>query len=411
MTNFHWQKFPINTATACQNKWTWSTIWLDTAKTASCFRVERQDLTPENFNNFHNLPEKIADREMMLQGLWPENNRCNYCKDIENADGYSDRMHFNKIGGYTPKELKTNKQATVVSPKIVEVYYNNTCNLACVYCGEDRSSKWEAENKKFLGNDRLKNLSSHKNALYNQFLTWLEDNIQGIVRLNLLGGETFLQHEFLKDIFNIIERKPNKFLQLNIVSNFNTPKKYFYYYLDKIKSLYESKNIGRLDLTCSIDCWGPQAEYVRSGLDLTLLEEYIEFAANQDEKWLYLIVNSCITSMTIKTMPNLLKKIKKYSGNRHIHHTFEIVYGEEIQNPKIFNFDTWKNDLDLIIKHMQGNDHNSQEAAERMIGIKKFLETNCNQDDEKIVQLHAYLDELDRRRGTDWRPLFPYLIV
>jgi MoaA/NifB/PqqE/SkfB family radical SAM enzyme len=412
MTNFHWQKFPIKTATACQSKWAWSTVWLDSAKTASCFRVEKLNLTPDNFDNFHNLPEKINDRERMLQGLWPDNNRCNYCKSIENAGGYSDRMHYNSIGGYTPKELKKDKQATTVTPKIVEVYYTNECNLACIYCTDRCSSKIEAENDRYLGKDRPKLFHSpFKEELYQKFLIWLRENIKNLQRLNLLGGETFIQHKLLNDVITIINENPNPFLQLNIVSNFNAPKKYFYKYIDEIKKLYDSKKIGRFDLTCSVDCWGPQQEYVRSGLNLKLLEEYLSYAAQQDEKWLYLNINSTITCMTIKTMPKLIEKIKKYSGNRQIHHSFEILLGHEYQNPKIFDYSFWKKDLEDIIKLMKGNSFESIELAERMSGLQKMLQVNCKQDNEKIAKLHAYLDELDRRRGTDWRPLFPYLIV
>jgi hypothetical protein len=412
MTNFWWQKFPINTATACQSKWAWSTIWLDYAKTSSCFRVEKLDLTPDNFDNFHNLPEKISDREQMLKGEWPNNNRCNYCKEIENAGGYSDRMHYNSIGGYTPKELKKDRQATNITPKVVEVYYTNECNLACIYCSERCSSKIEVENDRYLGKDRPKQFHSpFKEELYQQFLTWLRANIKDLQRLNLLGGETFIQHRLLNDIISIINDNPNPFLQLTIISNFNAPRKYFYKYIDAIKELYDSKKIGRLDLTCSVDCWGPEQEYVRSGLNLELLEEYLKYAADQDEKWLYLSINSTITCMTIKTAPALLRKIKKYSGNRQIHHSFEIVQGQEFQNPKIFDYSIWENDLEDVIKLMKGNSVESSELVERMVGLKKFLKVNCKQDNEKISELHTYLDELDRRRGTDWRPLFPYLIV
>jgi hypothetical protein len=412
MTNFSWQKFPIKTATACQSKWAWSTISLDHGTTSSCFRVEKLNLTPDNFENFHNLPEKISDRERMLQGEWPDNNRCNYCKEIEIAGGYSDRMHYNAIGGYTPKELKKDKLATTVTPKIVEVYYTNECNLACIYCNERCSSKIEAENDHYLGKDRQKPFHSpFKEELYQKFLLWLKENIKDLQRLNLLGGETFIQHKLLNDVIAIINENPNPFLQLNIVSNFNAPKKYFYKYIDEIKKLYDSKKIGRFDLTCSVDCWGPQQEYIRSGLKLELLEEYLSYAAQQDEKWLYLGINSTITCMTIKTMPELLKKIKKYSGNRQIYHSFEIVIGKEFQNPKIFDYSFWKNDLDNIVKLMKGNSFESIELAERMSGLQKMLQNNCKQDNEKITQLHTYLDELDRRRGTDWRTLFPYLIV
>jgi len=412
MTNFHWQKFPIKTATACQSKWAWSTLWIPSAKTASCPRVDKQDLTLENFTNFHNLPEKVSDREAMLRGEWPEDNRCNYCKDIENAGGYSDRMNHNSIGGYTPKEVKKDNQATIVTPKIVEVYYENTCNLACIYCSERFSSKIEMENDRFLGKDRKKEIRvPYKEELYQQFLEWLRVNIKDLQRLHLLGGETFIQHKFLNDILQIISENPNPFLQLNIVSNFNAPKKYFLTYLDQIKDLWKSKHIGRLDLMCSVDCWGPEEEYVRSGLNLKLLEEYLSYAAQQDEKWLYLNINSTITCMTIKTFPQLLEKIKKYSQNRQIHHSFEFVQGRPLQHPKIFDYSLWKDDLENILDNMKSNKNNSLNVVERMQGLQKYLKVNCKQDDDKIAQLHDYLDELDRRRNTNWRPLFPYLII
>jgi len=421
MTNFYWKKFPINTATACQSKWTWSTIWLNEAKSSSCHRVKSWPIDPENFANFHNLPEKIQDREAMLRGEWPASGRgCEYCKNIEDAGGHSDRMHNNNLGGYSPPEIYKDPTATIVTPRIVEIFAQNTCNLACIYCREDLSSKIESENRKYGRFEKIpenviayrNKVNSYKEKMYNDFLEWLEDNIQSLSRLHLLGGETFIQHKLIEDVFSIIERKPNKFLQLNVFSNFNAPKKYFYNYIDRIKDFSKSKNIGRFDLTCSVDCWGPEQEYVRSGLNLELLEEYFSYAIEQDEKWLWLNVNQTISCMTIKTMPQLIEKINKYSVHRHIGHYFQFVDGFPFQHPQIFNFELWEKDFDNILKTMQQtNQERREEAITRMIGHKKMLQENSKQDNGKIAQLHAYLDELDRRRGTDWRPMFPYLIV
>ena len=108
------------------------------------------------------------------------------------------------------------------------------------------------------------------------------------MRLHLLGGETFIQHDLMEKIFDIIERKPNPNLQFNIFSNFNAPEKYWNLYTSKIKDYCAAGNLGRFDLTCSIDCWGPQAEYVRQGLDLDVLESRLAWASEQSEDWLYL---------------------------------------------------------------------------------------------------------------------------
>ena len=138
--------FPIKTSTACQLKWTWSTIFLTTETTASCHRTNQHKFDVEQFD-FHNTPSKLNDRERMLQGQWPEKG-CDYCKNIEAAGGQSDRItNLDLPGIHAPIELDSNPKEIKVTPRILEVYFDNTCNLKCVYCGPHFSSLWDAENK------------------------------------------------------------------------------------------------------------------------------------------------------------------------------------------------------------------------------------------------------------------------
>ena len=414
MTQDYNDRFPIKTTTACNSKWTWSTIWLNKGKTASCHRVNPVDLDPNNFANFHNLPKKIADRELMLKGEWPTGG-CEYCQKIEVAGGHSDRQHNNNIGGYVPIELKTDPTATHVTPRIVEIFAQNTCNFSCVYCFEDLSSKIQTENKKFGHTNHIPLVpvvdQEQSNTYFEQFLDWLEENIQGLMRLHLLGGETFIQHNLMERVFDIIERKPNPDLQLNIFSNFNAPEKHWTAYTNRIKDYCASGNLGRFDLTCSIDCWGPQAEYVRNGLDLDILESRLAWAAEQSEDWLYLNVNQTVSSMTIKTMPQLIEKINQYGQHRHIGHYFMFVDAFPFQHPDIFDYSMWADDFDKIFSVMRDVTTEDKETILRMLGLQKRLQNTCQEDSNQISKLHNYLDELDRRRNTDWRSLFPYLIV
>jgi hypothetical protein len=73
--------FPIKTNTACQFKWTWSTLFLSVGTSSSCHRCKGWDVT-NHMQDFHNHPGKLGDREKMLEGLWPGNG-CEYCKKIE----------------------------------------------------------------------------------------------------------------------------------------------------------------------------------------------------------------------------------------------------------------------------------------------------------------------------------------
>jgi hypothetical protein len=410
--------FPIKTETACQSKWAWSTIYLNAMETASCHRVKPISFSLEDFDNFHNIPKKLDDRRLMLEGKWPTGG-CEYCQRIEEVGGFSDRMHNLDIPGLTPPEVIADQTSVEVTPQIVEIFAQNTCNLACVYCNSELSSKIEQENKKY-GEFNHKGVmipvtqssTSMIDQYFAKFIDWLDRNVQKLKRLHLLGGETFIQHELMESVLAILEKRPNPELEFCIFSNFNAPEKYWNSYINKIKDLQSAGNIKRFDLTCSVDCWGPEASYVRSGLKLELLEARLDWAASQSEDWLYLNVNQTVTSMTIKTMPELINRINKYNKHRHIGHYFQFYTGRHMfQHPQIYAYSTWEKDFENILAAMPTHSIHQADAIPRMQGLQKQLQQVTEHNYPAIGRLHIYLDELDRRRGTDWRSLFPYLIV
>jgi hypothetical protein len=129
--------FPIQTDTACQLKWAWSTVFLQTGTTASCHRVEHHQFNIDTFN-FHNTEQKLSQRKNMLAGNWPVGKELefsttceSYCGKIEKTGiGISDRQFFNTIPNLVPNELELNSNEINVTPTILEIYIDNTCNLS-----------------------------------------------------------------------------------------------------------------------------------------------------------------------------------------------------------------------------------------------------------------------------------------
>ena len=241
--------FPVKTATGCQAKWTWSTLWLTHGSTASCHRVKHENIALEDFQNFHNTPKKIADRELMLNGEWPQGG-CEYCKDIEQAGGQSDRKFYLEVENISPHELETNPVATVVTPKIVEVFLNNTCNLKCVYCDPGLSSSIQKENQEFgnfaVGGVMINDYNPivpRRVEYVDQFFIWLENNYQHIERFHILGGEPFIQQE-LERCLTFWETHPNPRVTINVVSNLMIKEKLMIKHIDHLKRLVESNCIG-----------------------------------------------------------------------------------------------------------------------------------------------------------------------
>jgi len=405
-------EFPIKTATGCTSKWSWSTIWLNKGKTSSCHRCDDFDIPLDDFSSFHNVPGKISNRQDMLKGIWPGDG-CEYCRDIEQAGGFSDRMHNNDIPGMAPLELKENPTEVYVTPTILEIFAHNTCNFKCVYCNPELSSRIEQEerlfNPKFKANNVLP-VESRKKIL-DDFFDYLELNIHKLVRLHLLGGETFIQHELMQRTLDILERNPSEGLQLCIFSNFNPPEKHFTNYIEKIRYLWQQGNIGRFDLTASIDCWGPQAEYVRYGLDCEKFEENFAFAAEQPEDFLWLNVNQTVSSFTMKTMPDLISMFNKYNTHRHIGHYAMLVDGFSFMRPEVFAYETWEQTWNKIYSSMRSETIEDQQAIKIMTGLQSVMRTTTEHNSKQIEKLHNYFDEIDRRRNTHWRDLWPELDI
>lgn len=403
--------FPIKSATACQLKWTWSTILLYNGRTNSCHRVFSSLLEPDTFKDFHNTPRKLNDRKLMLAGEWPSGG-CEYCRNIEAAGGFSDRMLQAQVPGLVPPELDDDPSATRVTPRIVEVYFDNVCNMSCIYCWDGFSSKIQQENIRHgrfeqdgmvIENRSVKH--PDHDQLTDQFWEWMDINYMTVRRLHVLGGEPFYQSQF-DTCMEFLEARDNPDLEFNVVSNLMISHDKLRGHIERIKTLVDTGRIARFDLTASIDCWGPEQEYVRHGLDLELWRKNFEYLV--DQHWIRLNINQTITNLSIKTMPELIEYINQFRKHREIGQHFMTVSGRTQLSPDIFGGDFWRDDFVRILKIMPGLTHQQVEAKKYMMGIMKQIQQSVRNDRE-IHKLIVYLDELDRRRKLDWRKTFTWL--
>lgn len=403
--------FPIHSATACQLKWAWSTVILQTATTKSCHRVDQHSFDLESFN-FHNTPEKLWQRNEMLQGNWPGYG-CEYCKDIEDTGiGQSDRQFFLDIPNLSPTELFENQTLTNVNPTILELYIDNACNLGCIYCIPELSSRVDFEYNKFgpfKSNGLVLESKFKKRENYNQtvekFWQWFKQNSNTLVRLHILGGEPFYQKQF--DTFlDYFENNPCPNLEFNIVTNLMLSHSKLIDYCNKFKNLLIYRKLKTVEITVSIDCYGPQQEYVRFGLDLVRWEENFNYLLTQ--KWVKLNINGTISALTIKTMPELISKLNTWTKDRKIEHYFSLVYDVEYLHPSIFGPDEFSEDFQTILSLMENDTWRGKHAKEYMQGIVALLSQSVYNEYE-VKRLITFLNENDRRKGTNWHDLFPWL--
>jgi hypothetical protein len=410
MSKKTYKRFPIHTATACQLKWTHSTVFLTQLKTSSCHRVNHDSFDLDTFD-FHNTPEKLLARQQMLKGQWPGHG-CEHCRNIEDVGGTSDRiLHLDFPGIHPPPELDTDLTAVRVTPRILEIYFSNTCNLKCIYCFPDLSSQINQENKKFgefQSNgvhiiDYLP-LPEEFPQAHKKMFEWLDKNIHTLNKLLVLGGEPFIQKQ-TQELLDFINSRELPNLDLVIFSNLTIDHDKFKRQIEQLKQIEKTSKLNQINIIGSIDCWGPQAEYIRNGLDLNLFEKNFDYLVHETD--FILNINSVLSSLTVPSMPALVEKINHWSETKIIYWSMMKAGGRDFLHPTIFG----KQVLDLgfteaLDKFKTFDDPEKTSYLDYFRGIAKEIE-NSVADNVKQKQLKTYLVELDRRRNTDYTKIFP----
>lgn len=403
--------FPIKTETACQLKWSHSTVFLTKLSTASCHRVNLNKFDLETFD-FHNTPEKIKARQMMLAGQWPGEG-CEHCKHIEDAGGTSDRMlHLDFHGITAPPELDSDLSAVKVTPRMLEIYFSNTCNLKCVYCQAQFSSQINSEQRKFGPFEKNGIKIPGAEAIPEEFseatdklFNWLDSNIHSLHKLLILGGEPFIQKETHR-LLDFLKGRQLPDLDLVIFSNLTIEHDKFKQYIDTLKQLELEVGLNQIQIVGSLDCWGEAAEYVRSGLDLDLFVKNFEYVLHNTR--FVLSINSALGPLTIPTMPELVRHINKWNETRTVYWSLMKTASSGHFHPTIFGKDLLPGFEQAIDEFKDFGDPEKSNYKEYFKGIALEIEQS-SPNIKQQQRLKTYLTELDRRRNTDYTKTFPYI--
>ena len=234
----------------------------------------------------------------------------------------------------------------------------------------------------------------------------MEGNLSKIRRLNLLGGEPLLQPEFYRTLA-LLEKHPCPNLELEIVTNLKHPTSKIEKLVDQLKAMALKRCFKRIDIVCSIDCWGESQEYIRYGIDLAQWEKNFEILLKN--KWIKTSVNLTLSVLSVKTTPDLLEKINNWRKTSKIGMSISGV------TPKpswlmidIFGPELFANDFKRILELLPADQGFEQRNVDYVKGI--IAVTAAPKKQEEILKLYTFLEEKDRRRGTNWKEVFPWLI-
>jgi MoaA/NifB/PqqE/SkfB family radical SAM enzyme len=206
------------------------------------------NLNAKTITKILNGPELAEIRLVLSQGK--PHPYCSNCVNAERFGNASERAwHNNK----SPDIDYATAGDQYHYPVIVDVRWNNTCNLSCNYCGPPDSSKWAS----------LKNISVNTATrhYYTDVCDFIEQHYDHVQEVALIGGEPLL----LKENIKLLDVIPEDCI-VTLITNLSNPLENN----EIFKKLAQRKRVG---WSMSFDNIGSRFEYVRHGADWGLLQE------------------------------------------------------------------------------------------------------------------------------------------
>lgn len=343
----------------CIAKWAQVSINLPAGLTQSCYHPPAHPIPlvelKDNPGALHNTKFKIHERLEMLEGKRPEG--CSYCWKIEDAGHLSDRA-YRSSEWWAEKDfypVVDGPMGSEVTPRYVEVNFNQACNFGCMYCSPHLSTTWEEDINKFgpyklltgphndiaalqaKGIMPLK-VANKDNPYVQAFWEWWPTIYRKLRVFRMTGGEPLMDKNTFK-VLDYVNEHPHGQLELSITSNLCPPKQeLFDKFMAKVKALEEVRTwvdpdnfnsetnshtwkfaaVRHIMLFVSLDGVGQQAEYMRHGLNYAQLLANVRTYLNETSYTSISFINTfnILSIPSFKQFLEMILTLRKEFGGR-----------------------------------------------------------------------------------------------
>lgn len=369
----------------------------------------RYKIHKEGIKDFWNSSHMRELRLSLLNGEEPE--VCSVCWNKEaNGDNFSKRlgelsMFKDKINIDDLIDSTDNKGYVADNIVSYDLRLGNLCNLKCVMCNPNSSSKW-LEDKPILGKYENTGFSEFslpnlKWPKHDELWNYLHSNYESIKLMHFAGGEPLLHKQHNDLLKSLVEKGYAK----NIFLKYNTN---ITILPDELFDLW--KHFKRVDLWCSIDGIGILNEYIRYPSTwheiLESLERLDDTPSNTNVR-----INTTISALNIEYIPEfydfivnqMYKKIGRASWYEGIHISPDLVYDPVHLSVKVLPLHIKKQITEKINKHLETV--NNAQYKSQMEYVVSFMNSEdlYNQHYNTFLK---YIDDLNHIRKNS----YPYEI-
>ena len=214
-------------------------VYINNNKVRPCCWYDRTDLK--------NSPTKLVEAVDVFNSKEFDDIRqnqdnpkaCMKCQLHEKNNGKSHRHIWN--------ERHTDDNTSRL--EMLDIYMGNLCNIACVMCSSNNSTKWISEEKKLFG-------KAFRGYQEDIDLDINYELVKDVKYIKLAGGEPLLEPKFSKFLQQLIDYNVSKNITLCIITNNTQDPRKFKTYFDKFK---------KVEFILSVDGFDIVNDYVRYG--------------------------------------------------------------------------------------------------------------------------------------------------
>lgn len=431
----------------CAAKWNQVTLHLQIGHTHSCHHPGTHKIPVGELHNnpgaLHNTSYKKLQRKMMLEGTRPS--ECGYCWKIEDSapDTLSDRTFKSMSQWASPyiDRITALPWDHNVVPTYLEVSFSSVCNFKCSYCGPQISSKWMEESDRygpyptstqFGGTEWLKKtdampiLHKDENPYVDAFWQWWPEIYTKLIHFRVTGGEPLLTKDTFRVLDYVIEN-PNPNLHLSINTNMCPPGPLLDKFIEKIKIICNENKVKQFKIFTSADNYGSRAEYIRDGMDYGMWLANIRRVLTEVPGCTFGLM-STFNALSVHGYGQMLKDVLDIKMDFTTPYTkmspmiIDIPYLRHPEHQAVFILPREIQDhIQAHIDFMQANVENPhthpfkgffQFEVDRLKGVYNLA---VNEGAPENIDVHRrdfvkFVDEHDRRRGTNFAETFPELV-
>jgi organic radical activating enzyme len=304
---------------------------------------------------------------------------CLNCINNENAGFGSERSWHNNISpdfDCATAELDDHK------PALMDIRWNNTCNLACTYCSPYFSTKWAS----IKGEPFNRTINSD----YSKIIDYIEKHQDTVKEVALVGGEPLM----MKENDKLLDILPDEVL-LTVITNMTTD-------FDRMPVPQKLLKRSRVGWSMSFDNVYDRFEYVRWGSSWERFDKNLKTVVERTKN-----SGQHCGIQAVYTIYNCTRlcELKQYAmQNNNLNICWQHVWGDEI-DPQQHNEKVRKLAIEELIRY---RDNFSLRPME-IDFVTQQLDKLQNSSGDRKEDFNKFTDDVENRWHPDQKGKFKKL--